>query len=196
MTKQISKRAARRKKAQQKIPFWPFGLGFTLLIAALFFIPQKENSAPLPQEPSSIPAEVNYPAPELTLENLNGGTESLADFLGKVTLVNNWATWCPPCKAELPTLVAFYNDHAAEGFVIIGIEAGDPANQVAPFVEQFQITYPIWLDPNHLSGKAFGNSNLPNSYVIDRTGTIRLAWTGQISREMLERYVTPLLAEE
>ena len=60
MTKQISKRAARRKKAQQKIPFWPFGLGFTLLIAALFFIPQKENSAPLPQEPSSIPAEVNY----------------------------------------------------------------------------------------------------------------------------------------
>ncbi|HSQ40546.1 MAG TPA: TlpA disulfide reductase family protein, partial [Anaerolineales bacterium] len=125
MTKQISKRAARRKKARQKIPFWPFGLGFTLLIAALFFIPQKENSAPLPQEPSSIPAEVNYPAPELALENLNGGTESLADFLGKVTLVNNWATWCPPCKAELPTLVAFYNEHAAEGFVIIGIEAGE-----------------------------------------------------------------------
>jgi peroxiredoxin len=195
MAKQISKRAARKYKARQRIPAWPFVLGFVLLMAALFLIPSKEPSGTLPEEYSSIPAEVNYAAPELALENLNGGTEALTDYRGKVVLVNNWATWCPPCKAELPTLVAFYNEHAADGFVIIGIEAGEPANQVVPFAEQYQITYPVWLDPDHLSGQAFGNSNLPNSYVIDRTGTIRLAWTGQISREMLDKYVTPLIAE-
>jgi peroxiredoxin len=196
MPKQTSLRAARRKLNQRKTPFWPFGLGFLLLIVALFFIPQKKNNATPPDEFSSIPAEVNYAAPELALENLNGETESLTDYRDKVVLVNNWATWCPPCKAELPTLVAFYNEHATEGFLIIGIEAGESASEVAPFAEQYQITYPVWLDPNNLSGRAFGNSNLPNSYVIDRTGTIRLAWTGQISREMLERYVTPLLAEK
>ncbi len=195
MTRQVSKRAARKYKARQRIPAWPFVLGFVVLVAALFLIPSKEPSGTLPEEYSSIPAEVNYAAPELALENLNGGTESLADYRGKVVLVNNWATWCPPCKAELPTLVAFYNEHAADGFVIIGIEAGEPANQVAPFAEQYQITYPVWLDPGHLSGRAFNNQSLPNSYVIDRTGTIRLAWTGQISREMLERHVTPLIAE-
>lgn len=195
MTRQISKRALQRKRNQQKIPVWPFGISIILLIAVLFIIPSGENNATPPDEYSSIPAEVNYPAPELALENLNGGAEALTDYRGKVVLVNNWATWCPPCKAELPTLVAFYNEHATDGFVIIGIEAGEPASEVTPFAEQYQITYPVWLDPNHLSGQAFGNSNLPNSYVIDRMGTIRLAWTGQISREMLEKYVTPLIAE-
>lgn len=196
MTKQISKRAARRKKARQGIPFWPFGLGFSLLMVGLLLFPQKGNTAPAEQSLSPAPAEVNYPAPELSLENLNGGSESLADFRDKVVLVNNWATWCPPCKAELPTLVAYYNAHASEGFVIIGIEAGEPASEVAQFVEQFQITYLVWLDPSNLAGRAFGNSNLPNSYVIDRTGMIRLAWTGQISQDTLEKYVTPLLTEE
>lgn len=196
MTKQISKRALRRKRNQQKIPLWPFGIGIVLLIVALLLIPSKGNDATTSQELSSVPVEVNYPAPELALQNLNGNAEALTDFRDKVVLVNNWATWCPPCKAELPTLVAFYNEHAAQGFIIIGIEAGEPANQVAPFVEQFQIGYPVWLDPDHLSGRAFQNSNLPNSYVIDRAGTIRLAWTGQISRAMLEKYVTPLLAEQ
>ena len=195
MAKQISKRATRKYKARQRIPAWPFVLGFVLLVVALFLIPSKEPGGTPPDEYSSVPAEVSYPAPELTLENLYGGSESLADFRGKVLLVNNWATWCPPCKAELPTLVAYYNAHAAEGFVIVGIEAGEPANEVAPFVDQFQITYPIWLDPNNLAGRAFGNPNLPNSYVIDRTGTVRLAWTGQISDAMLEKYVTPLIAE-
>lgn len=195
MAKQISKRAARKYKARQRIPAWPFVLGFVLLVAALFLIPSKEPSGAPPEEYSSIPAEVNYAAPELALENLNGGTEALTDYRGKVVLVNNWATWCPPCKAELPTLVAYFNEHAADGFVIIGIEAGEPANQVAPFAKQYQITYPVWLDPQGFSGRAFNNQSLPNSYVIDRTGTIRLAWTGQINREMLEKYVTPLIAE-
>jgi thiol-disulfide isomerase/thioredoxin len=196
MTKQISKRAAIRKRNQQKVILWPFLAGAALLITALFFIPQKGND-PVPSEgPSSVPAKVNYSAPELALENVNGGTQSLADFRDKVVLVNNWATWCPPCKAELPTLVAFYNAHAADGFMIIGIEAGEPASEVAPFVKQFQISYPIWLDPNNLSGEAFQISSLPNSFVIDRTGTVRLSWVGQISREMLEKYVTPLLAEQ
>lgn len=195
MAKQVSKRTARKHKAQKRIPAWPFVLGFVLLIMALLFIPPRESASTAPQEYSVVPVEVNYPAPELALENLNGGTEALTDYLGQVILVNNWATWCPPCKAELPTLVTYYNEHAVDGFVIIGIEAGEPANQVIPFVQQFQITYPIWLDPQGLSGRAFNNQSLPNSYVIDRAGTIRLAWTGQISRAMLEKYVTPLIAE-
>lgn len=142
---------------------------------------------------STIPVAVNYPAPELTLENIKGGTESLTDFRGKVVLVNNWATWCPPCKAEMPTLVAFYNDYAKDGLMIVAIEAGEPRDQVQIFADQYQMPFAVWLDPSGKSQEAFKNGSLPNSYVIDRTGTVRLMWIGQIDREVLEQYVTPLL---
>ncbi len=164
-----------------------------LAAVVLAILPRAENPA-APNQLSTIPVEVNYPAPELRLENLIGETESLADFRGKVVLVNNWATWCPPCKAEMPTLVDFYNDHAKEGLMIIAIEAGDPQDQVQKFADQYHMTFAVWLDPERKSIEAFKNGGLPNSYVIDRTGAVRLAWTGEINRETLEKYVTPLLA--
>ena len=142
---------------------------------------------------SVVPVSVDFAAPELSLENINGQIESLTDYRDRVVLVNNWATWCPPCKAEMPTLAAYYNEHRAEGFTIIAIEAGDPVDAVAPFVESYKLRFPVWLDPNGLSVRAFGNGTLPNSYVIDRSGTVRYAWTGEINRAMLEKYVTPLL---
>jgi len=172
------------------------GLGLiALAVIVLMLLPGAEEEQPIAlNEISSIPIEVNYPAAELAMENLQGQTESLADYRDKVVLVNNWATWCPPCKAEMPTLVEFYNDHAHEGLMIIAIEAGEPREQVQSFVEQFQMPFVVWLDPGGKALNAFKNSSLPNSYVIDRTGTVCLAWTGEINRETLEKYVTPLLA--
>jgi cytochrome c biogenesis protein CcmG, thiol:disulfide interchange protein DsbE len=169
------------------------GLGLLVLaVAALLNLPKAGNPATA-QEFSTTPVEVNYPAPELALENINGGTEALTDYRAQVVLINNWATWCPPCKAEMPTLVAFYNEHAKDGLMIVAVEAGEPKEQVQPFVDQFQMPFVVWLDPGGKSTRAFKNSNLPNSYVIDRTGTVRLTWTGQINRDMLEKYITPLL---
>jgi thiol-disulfide isomerase/thioredoxin len=144
---------------------------------------------------SVTPSKVNYPAPELALENVDGEIESLEDYRDKVVLVNNWATWCPPCKAEIPTLEEYYKAHSAEGFVIIGIEAGEPQPEVSSFVKGAGITYPIWIDLKNASLRAFGTGGLPNSFVIDREGTVRLAWVGEINREMLEKYVTPIIAE-
>jgi thiol-disulfide isomerase/thioredoxin len=177
------------------------GIALILLAVVLFVTLPKEapvaagNPASGQEEYTSIPAEVNYAAPELALENIQGGEESLLDYRDKVVLVNNWATWCPPCKAEMPTLVDFYNEHADEGLMIIAIEAGEPKDLVQQFVDQYQMPFVVWLDPEGKASMAFKNNSLPNSYVIDRSGTIRLSWTGQINREMLEKYVTPLLTE-
>lgn len=173
------------------------GVGLVLIGLAAFLLLQstKNTEASQPVSRSVIPMEVNYPAPELSLQNVNGNTESLIDFRDKVVLVNNWATWCPPCKAEIPTLEAYYEAHEPDGFVIIGVEAGEPQNDVLQFVQEHGMTYPVWFDLTNAAMSAFRNGSLPSSYVIDRKGNVRLAWVGEISREMLEKYVTPLLME-
>jgi peroxiredoxin len=139
---------------------------------------------------------VDYAAPKLTLSDLDGVERSLADYRGQVVLVNLWATWCPPCKAEMPTLKAYYEVYAADGFVTIAINDGDPAEAVTAFVQEYGLTFPVWLDPTYeATERAFKTRNLPSSFVIDREGNIRLRWVGEIDRATLEKYVTPLILE-
>jgi peroxiredoxin len=144
---------------------------------------------------TAVPAQVSYPAPELSLNDLQGNPASLADYRGQVVLVNNWATWCPPCKEEMPALQAFYEAHHKKNFTVVGIDAGESATAVRDFVGHYKLTFPVWIDPTLLATAAFRNPGLPSSYVIDASGTVRLVWAGGISQENLEKYVAPLLEE-
>jgi thiol-disulfide isomerase/thioredoxin len=146
-------------------------------------------------ESSVVPANADYAAPDLTLNDLDGKPRSLSDYVGKVVLVNMWATWCPPCVSELPTLNSFYKDYAMEGFVMIGIDDGEELSVVKDYVTQKGLIFPIWLDPTYLSESAFNTQNLPSSFLIDRQGQVRLQWVGAISRAMLEKYVLPIIEE-
>lgn len=191
----MAKKNIRRKRGKQT-PYLPVLAGlFFIGIAIVILAFGDAKDTPAGQETFSS-LSVSYPAPELSLEHLDGRMESLADYRGEVILVNNWATWCPPCKAEMPVLEAYYEDHADQGFTIIAVEAGDPKDTVAQFVDAYGLQFEIWLDPRGASVRAFGNGSLPNSYVIDRSGTVRYAWTGEVNRQMLEKYVTPLLIEQ
>jgi peroxiredoxin len=95
----------------------------------------------------------------------------------------------------MPELQAYYTAHAAEGFVIVAIDSGDPADQVTSLVKDYGMTFPVWLDPQSEAQGFFKNWDLPSSYVIDREGIVRLSWTGGINQLTLEQYVTPLLEE-
>jgi thiol-disulfide isomerase/thioredoxin len=203
----MPKKIHRRKKnnASRSPIFVGVGVALLALMAVLLLLFGKKDgadstttsqgSSSSPSSYSVTPAEVNYAAPELSLQNVNGDTEALTDYREKVVLVNNWATWCPPCKAEIPTLQEYYKVHSEEGFVIIGVEAGEPQAEVSQFVKSSVITYPIWIDLENASLRAFGSSGLPNSFVIDRKGMVRLSWVGEINFAMLEKYVTPIIAE-
>ncbi len=144
---------------------------------------------------SVVPAQVSFPVPEIILNDLSGNKVDIADYRQQIVLINNWATWCPPCKAEMPTLAKYFKDHTDQGFTMFGIEAGDPREEVADFVQEYKVPFPVLIDPNNKSLILFHNDSLPSSYVVDHQGNVILAWTGPISRAMLEKYVTPLLEQ-
>jgi thiol-disulfide isomerase/thioredoxin len=174
------------------------GLGLLALgVVALVYLLTAQADPLVPEKDwvSVTPEEVNFPAPELNLTDIDGNPVALSKTAGQVVLVNNWAFWCTPCRAELPELQAYYDVHRMQGFTVIGIEAGDEKGDVLYHVKQFKLTYPVWLDLNKETLNVFQNNRLPNSYVIDKTGKVRLTWEGAIDRAMLEKYVTPLLEE-
>ena len=192
----------RSPKTTKSIALLLFGIGLILIgIASLMLIPGLEKtttgdiSPATAEAPSAIPAQVDFPAPELRLSDVSGRSLSLTDFAGQVVLVNNWAIWCPPCKRELPDLEQFYQKHKDQNFIIIGIEAGSPEEGVKQFLNETELTFPIWLDPDEKALDAFRTMDLPSSYVIDGTGQVRLAWVGAVRYDILEKYVAPMLAE-
>jgi peroxiredoxin len=179
---------------RRSLPLILSGLGLILIAASAYFIWQDVSSR---SEFSTVPVKVSFSAPGLTLTDTQGTTRSLVEYRDKVVLVNLWATWCPPCKEEMPALQSFYDRHRDQGFVVIAINDGDPTADVLQFVKEYRLTFPVWLDPTYIATEqAFKTRNLPSSFVIDRTGTIRLQWVGGISRKMLDQYISPLIMEQ
>lgn len=170
------------------------GFGF-LSIGIMFFLLKYQPADPSVQDFSAVPSKVNFEAPELHLVDLDGREVSFADHDGNVILVNLWATWCPPCREEMPTLQAFYEEYKSMGFILVAIDQGETLEEVRQFQHEFGLTFPIWLDPDSVAGSEFNTMNLPSSYVIDRDGKVRLMWIGGISKKNLEAYVSKIILE-
>jgi len=187
----MNKKTSGKKNTSQKTNLLPLilaGLGIIALIAVGLILSTNQGEVIESIDALTFPPiKVNQPAPELTLFDLDGNEVSLKDFRGEVILVNNWATWCPPCREEMPEFEAYYDKYKDQGFQVVAIEAGEPEAEVRGFVEG--------LDPENKSLLTFQQNSLPNSFVIDRKGNLRLAWLGAINGATLEKYVTPLLKE-
>ena len=109
---------------RKTLPLLLLGLGLVLIAASAYFILRDVSSR---SDFATVPVKVSLPAPELTLMNTQGVSQSLVDYRGQVVLVNLWATWCPPCKEEMPALQSFYDKYRDQGFVVLAINDGDPA---------------------------------------------------------------------
>ena len=183
--------------SRKALPFVLLGLGFLLIAASLYLVSRNQSLQTSRPELSAVPVKVSFPIPELTLTDTQGVSRSLADYRGQVVLVNLWATWCPPCKEEMPILQEFYDKHKEQGFTIIAINDGDPKADVLQFVKDYELTFPVWLDPTYIATeKAFNTQNLPTSFVINRNASIQLMWIGGINSKRLDQYLGPLISEQ
>jgi peroxiredoxin len=175
-----------------------------LALTLLMFVPSLE-----PQDPNAPPpradgadedadgdgALVGKLAPmQFTLKDMNGVDVRLASFKGKVVVLNFWATWCGPCKAEIPDLVALQTQYR-DDLVVLGVSVDDTPEKMKPYAERYQINYPLLVgngreDFQNAYGPLWG---IPVSVVIGRDGRVASKHSGIASREQFERTIKPLI---
>jgi peroxiredoxin len=149
-------------------------IGFILF---LFFISitcsGPESTSTKPQAPK--------PAQDFTLKDINGKEIKLSSLKGKAVMVNFWATWCNPCREEMPDLQQSYEENKDKGFIILGINIKESESKVSQFVDSYKITYPVLLDIDGSVSTLYQVFGVPMSYFIDRNGLIKDSFIGMMT---------------
>jgi peroxiredoxin len=127
--------------------------------------------------------EIGAPVPAYATVALNGDSVSLASLRGKVVLFNIWATWCHPCRAEIPELQALHENYKGRGLELVGVSVDADGNDegIKSFMEEFKMTYHVWRDPDERVSTKFLAIGVPATYLIDREGILRWRKTGPIA---------------
>lgn len=158
-------------------------------------------SAVEPGETTSgdIPApQKGFLAPDFTLETLAGETLTLSDFRGQGVLVNLWASWCGPCRAEMPAMQRVYDQYKDQGFVVlaVNITSQDSLTNAVAFAEEHNLTYPILLDVRGEVADAYNMRAFPSSYFVDKDGIItEVIIGGPMAEALLEVRAMQLIGE-
>ena len=133
-------------------------------------------------------------APQFELKDINGRTVRLSNYQGKVVLINFWATWCPPCRAEMPDLVRLQREHGKKGLQIIGITyPPENKDRVRRFARSLKVNYPIVLGTRQIKARFSSDETLPLTIVIDRDGKVSDIISGILLREEFDEKIKPLL---
>jgi len=135
-------------------------------------------------------------APQFALKDVNGRTVRLSDYHGRVVLINFWATWCPPCRAEMPDLVRLQREHAKQGLQIIGITyPPERKDRVRRFARSLKVNYPIVLGTREIKARFSSEETLPLTVVINRDGKVTDIISGILLREEFDEKIKPLLTK-
>jgi peroxiredoxin len=162
--------------------------GGLLILAALILYSNANLSQGFPSH-----IKIGAPLSDFTLTDLSGKSVHLSDYAGKPVLINAWATWCPPCKTEMPVLNQYYQAHRSQGFILLAVNAGDPQATTADFVSQNNLSFPVLLDPGAGVLEAMGVNDYPTSILIGRDGLVKTVHLGSYTAQALESDVAPLL---
>jgi peroxiredoxin len=160
--------------------------GFALMICAATLVSAQANSHAGSPKPVGLTEDIQaqlsdlgfripnqkVEAPDFTLETLDGEERSLSSYRGKLVFLNFWATWCPPCRAEMPSMQTLYDTLGTDDFEIVAVNLQEGAGPVQSFIDEHGYTYPILLDGGGRTGGMYGVRAIPSTFLIDRDGTL------------------------
>jgi cytochrome c biogenesis protein CcmG/thiol:disulfide interchange protein DsbE len=177
---------------------WEVLMLVSLLTGILWTVVSRVPSAvgaPLSSSPS--PRE-GFLAPDFTLDTLDGKKVTLSELRGKIVIINLWATWCPPCRAEMPALENAYEQYRDSGVVILGLNVTnqDSEKDIPPFVKEFGLTFPILLDRDGSVSTLYQLRGLPTTFFVNREGIIRTVVIGGPMNETFIRSKIEALLQE
>lgn len=159
---------------------------FGLLLAAL-----------LAGGPLTATAGDAKPAPAFTLPNQQQAQVSLADFQGEVVMINFWASWCAPCREEMPLLNGLYKKYKALGFTLLGVNMDENSNDAYAMLKEIPVSFPVVFDSHGRVGKLYGLIAMPSTVFVDRKGNVRFAHAGYAKgdEKEYEKYIKALVRE-
>jgi thiol-disulfide isomerase/thioredoxin len=166
-------------------------LGLLVLLLLGAYIARR-TATHIPVAPNAQPR----PAPDFTLPQLSGPPLKLSDYHGKIVLLDFWATWCEPCRAEIPHFVELQNKYGNQGLQIIGVSMDDSPDPVPAFYKQFKMNYPVVMGNAQIGEQYGGILGLPIAFLLDRQGQIRFKHMGATDASVFEKEITNLLTEK
>jgi len=170
-----------------------------LLVASVLAACGSQTRLQLPGDDATPAVSAETPAvgqlaPDFTLRSTSGDTISLSDLRGHVVLVNFWATWCAPCKQELPAIDKVARRYAQQGFVVLGVDDRDQDDEAIAFARQITVSFPLLLDSRGATASRYHLVGVPTSFLIDRNGVIRAVHPGPYTERELDKAVRALLS--
>ena len=171
-------------------------LAMALVVGVIIILLVFPREQPTQQSAVESAQFVGKLAPDFTLPALDGTKVSLSQFGGKPVLINFWASWCLPCREEMPKLVQSYESHKAEGFMLLGVNLtySDTLPDVLAFANEFNIIFPVLLDKDGaVAEKMYQIPGIPTSVFVNRAGTIERIQVGVMTGRQIKQYVTEIL---
>ena len=167
--------------------YWIAGAAIVVAVLAAYF----RGGSGAAAGPEALAGRV---APSFTVDRLGGGSGALSDYRGRIVVLNLWATWCPPCRAEMPDLQRLYQKFRSRGVVVLGIDQGESGARAAVFAAALGIRYPILIDEQQQYGRVYAALGMPTTIVIDRSGIVQRGYDGALSYDQMAAAIAPLIA--
>jgi thiol-disulfide isomerase/thioredoxin len=161
-----------------------------VVVVALILVPLFRTGTSTQAGPASLAGQA---APVYAIEDDRGARASLLAYRGRVVVMNLWASWCPPCREEMPDLQRLQDAFAKNGVVVVGVDQGESASRASAFAQSLHIAYPIWVDSEQRYGRVYAALGLPTTVVINRQGVVVRGFDGPLTYDQMRSAVAPLV---